>query len=1147
MSTPDPAALQAAIAALEAQRALLGDAVVDAALGPMREQLGRLAGLPARPALPAGGPAAEPAPPEQALKQVAVLFLDVVGSTALSQHLDPEDIHEVMDGALARCTEVVVAHGGKVLQYAGDNLLAAFGAERRLEDDAERAVHCALALLAEGRALGERVRRSHGHDGCNVRVGIHTGPVLLGGGVDEEGTIRGLTVNIAARMEQTAPVGALRISHDTFLQVRGVFDVQAQPPLMVKGRDEPLLTYFVQRAKPRAFRVETRGIEGVATPLVGRDAELAQLAALPDRVAAERTLHAATVIGQPGLGKSRLLRELQGLLEAHPQRFWLLLGRAHQGARLQPYGLVRDLLAWRLQIADSDGSELARTKLVDGLVPYLGAQAEAKAHRIGQLIGLDFAQSPHVRGLEPRQLRELGFSALRGYLRGLAAEGAALAMLLEDLQWADDASLDFISELLNAKAMPLMLLATARPELLERRPAWGQGVAAHRLLRLPALDAAQGDHLARALLARVTEGAPQLHALLVAQAGGNPFYMEELVRMFLDDGVIVAEGDRGDRGDRGDSADGGAGGDHWRVLPGRLSQARVPTTLVGVLQARLDALPAADRLALQQASIVGPVFWDRALAALDPQAEASVPTLQHKELIHRRDGSAFEGTPEEAFHHHLLQQVTYDTVLRPARRAGHAAVAQWLAERVGDRSAEYLAVTGEHYERAGDHARALDYFHRAALDAEARSANAAALEHLERALRSPAATDPRLRNRLLFLQQTVADLTGQRALQEQALQQRNEIAEALDDDALRADLLGAHALLASRRGDEAAAHDLATRALALARRSGNAEVAALALGQIAWSRYSQGDIPAALTQAQAAMTHVREALRDQPTKKLELLEVQLLTLRSIVEHGFGDLRQTRATCLEALALAKQRGLRRPQVSTLASLAGRDLEAGRYHEALAQFEAATAIAREIGWTIYIALGHYNAARCHFELGDHEQAAAQLADAEPMALRCESRDTQGRCALLRGRLAAAAGEADAAREAFARALEIFEALDAAGFVCQVRADVALLHLAQGQLPLAQALAEQVEAALATGLSLANTEDLLRPRMACHRVWAAAGDPRARAALEAAHAELQAMTARAGGEETQVGIRHNIALHREIAAAWAATRQSTPPSRS
>jgi predicted ATPase/class 3 adenylate cyclase len=1135
---PDLLALQAAIAALESQRALLGDAVVDAALGPMREQLARHAGAAAAPApprepeqasnhaaahAPARSPAeARPPQPEQALKQVAVLFLDVVGSTALSQHLDPEDVHEVMDGALARCTEVVVAHGGKVLQYAGDNLLAAFGAERRQEDDAERAVLCGLALLAEGRELGERVRQAHGHDGCNVRVGIHTGPVLLGGGVDEEGTIRGLTVNIAARMEQTAPVGALRISHDTFLQVRGVFDVQVQPPLMVKGRDEPLLTYLVQRAKPRAFRLATRGIEGVATPMVGRDAELVQLAALLDATATQRTLHAATVVGEPGLGKSRLLRELQGLLEAHAQRFWLLLGRAHQGSRLQPYGLLRDLLAWRLQIADSDGSEVARAKLVEGLVPRLGEQAEAKAHRIGQLIGLDFEQSAHVRGLEPRLLRTLAFAALHDYLRGLAADGAALAMLLEDLHWADDASLDFIAELPKARALPLVLLATARPQLLERRPAWGDGDSAHLTLRLTALNAAQGDDLARALLGRVVEGAQPLHALLVAQAGGNPFYMEELVRMFIDDGVIAVDGES------------------WRVRPGKLSQARVPSTLVGVLQARLDALPPADRLALQQASIVGPVFWDRALAAIDPQAEAAVPALQRRDLIHRRDGSAFEGTPEEAFHHHLLQQVTYDTVLKPARRAGHAAAAQWLAERVGDRSAEYLAITGEHYERAGDHARALDYFHRAAIDAEARSANAAALEHVERALASPAATDPRRRDRLYFLQQCVADLTGQRALQEQALQQRSEIAEALDDDALRAGVLCARALFASRRGDETAAHELATRALACAERSGNSEAAALALGQTAWSRYSQGDIAAALGQAQAAVAHVRLALGDKPTKALELLEVQLLTLRAIVEQGSGDLRATRATGLEALALARQRGLRRPQVSTLSSLGGRDFEAGRYRQALAHYEASTTLAREIGWTIYVALGHYNEARCLFELGELERADERLTTAEPNALRCESRDTQARCALLRGRLAAATGHPAAAHEAFARAIAIFESLDVPAFVCQVRAEVALLHLAQGEQAAALQVVEQVAAALASGLSLAATEDLLRPRMACHRVWAAAGDPRAAAALQAAHAELQALTARAGGEDTQLGIQHNIALHREIAAAWAATNR-------
>ena len=294
--------LEIAIAALEAQRASLGDAVVDAVLGPMREQLARLQSASNQAV------ATTNTPPAQKLKQVSVLFLDIVGSTNLSQHLDPEDVYALVDGVLERCTRVVHSHGGRVLQYAGDNLLAAFGADQAQEDDAERAVHCGLVLLEEGRAYEQRVQQKHGHAGCNLRVGIHTGPVLLGGGVDDEGSIRGLTVNIAARMEQTAPPGGLRISYDTWLPVPGVFDVLAQPPLQVKGRDEPLVTYLVQRAKPRAFRIAARGIEDVATPLVGRDAEMGQLVALLHATTTDRTLHAATIVGDPGLGKSRLMR-----------------------------------------------------------------------------------------------------------------------------------------------------------------------------------------------------------------------------------------------------------------------------------------------------------------------------------------------------------------------------------------------------------------------------------------------------------------------------------------------------------------------------------------------------------------------------------------------------------------------------------------------------------------------------------------------------------------------------------------------------------------------------------------------------------------------------------------------------------------------
>ena len=401
------ARLANAINALEAQRAVLGDAVVDTAIAPLREQLATLQ-----------APAAE-----QQLKQATVLFADIVGSTALSQHLDPEEVHAIIDGALTRFTAIAQAHYGRVLKYAGDSMLAVFGADAAREDDPECAVRAGLALLAEGRAQGETVLQHHGHAGFDVRVGIHTGPVLLGGGVDAKDSIRGMTVNVAARMEQSAPAGALRISHDTYRHVRGVFDVEPQPPLLVKGHDEPITTYLVQRAKPRAFRVASRGIDGVETPMVGRYAELSALCASFEAVLADRSLYAVTIVGDAGLGKSRLLAEFQNTLETHPQPFWLLLGRAQPHSGLQAYGLLRDVLAWRFQIADSDSAGLARRKLVDGMAPLFGEEGELPAHLLGQLIGLDFSASPLLEGMlgDARQLRDRAFQAGAQLLRRLAA------------------------------------------------------------------------------------------------------------------------------------------------------------------------------------------------------------------------------------------------------------------------------------------------------------------------------------------------------------------------------------------------------------------------------------------------------------------------------------------------------------------------------------------------------------------------------------------------------------------------------------------------------------------------------------------------------------------------------------------------------
>jgi predicted ATPase len=216
-----------------------------------------------------------------------------------------------------------------------------------------------------------------------------------------------------------------------------------------------LRTWLVLRAKPRAFRVATRGIEGAETPLVGRDAELAQLVAAFEATLATRKLQALTLLAEAGLGKSRLIQELQQRLEGYPQPCWLLLGRALPSGSLQPYGLLRDVLAWRLQIADSDSAEVARRRLVEGLAPYLGEQGELQAELLGQLVGMDFSSSPRLAGVlrEPRQLRDRALAAFDRYVQALGDQGdsAVVVMLLDDLQWADDASLDWLARLMRAR------------------------------------------------------------------------------------------------------------------------------------------------------------------------------------------------------------------------------------------------------------------------------------------------------------------------------------------------------------------------------------------------------------------------------------------------------------------------------------------------------------------------------------------------------------------------------------------------------------------------------------------------------------------------------------------------------------------------
>ena len=1106
------AKITAAIAALEAQRAALGDAVVATALGPLHARLAALSG-------DAGDTSSA-----QRLRPVTILFTDVVGSTAIASRLDPEEIHQVMDEALRRFTAVVQGHQGRVLQYTGDGFLAAFGAEEAHENDAENAVRAGLAIIETARRVADD-NAARSLPGFAVRVGLDTGPVLLGGGLEAQNSIRGNAVNLAARMEQSAPTGGLRISHNTFAQVRGVFDVTEEPELRVKGIDAPVRSYLVQRAKPRAFRMAARGIDGVETRMVGRDAELAQLRDAFDALyaAGDRDtapgLHAITVVADAGLGKSRLLYEFESEVHLEPRSFYLFKGRALPQTRQQPYALLRDVFAWRLQIADDDAADVARHKLFAGLAPLFDEDGESHVHLLGHLIGFDFSASPHLRGIlgDPAQIRARAFHAAAQAMRRMAARGGApVLVLLDDLHWADDGSLDFIQYLVATnRDMPLLLIGGARPQLLVRRPNWFIEMAAAlphagRIDLLPLGRERSGD-LADALLHKLADAPAALRELITGTSDGNPFFMEEIVKMLLDEGGIVA---------------GNAG--EWRIAAERLLTIQVPSTLTGVLQTRLDGLAPAERIALQQASVIGYVFWDSAVGALDTHSPAALSPLAEREFVVAQPTSVFSNAHEFTFQHHLLHQFTYDSVLKRQKREYHARAAAWLAKLSIDRSTEYLGAIAGHYERAADAAQAARYYTLAAESAAARAARESALDHVAHGLALLPADDLATRWRLLLTREKLLAFGDDRARHEADLNALSELAEALADDARRAQAALCRATMQVNGGDYSAAEVTCRRALMLAERAGARSIAGRTCAELSISvrRMGRFDEARAIVEQGLAMRHEDRAV-----------EASLLISFDAVLNEQGDMGLGLRTRERSLALARELGDKSSEAIVLNNLGDSHIRLGDYREAQRYFTECIGLARTLGRPDREAIAVLNLAAVAHLQGDDATAVGHARAAADMAAALGARDLEAAASLPLGLAELGLGHHAAAQAALERSRDLFILNAGPHLALEPSAGLALVSLAQGRLAQAVAAVEPVLDHLSGGGRLDGTEEPFRIRWACHQVLERAGDPRAPAVLEAMHADLQARAAGIGDTLSRQRFLDDVPHHRAIVAAWQA----------
>ena len=693
---------------------------------------------------PAQPPGDEPLPEER--RQVTVLFADLSGYTAVSERLDPERIKSLVDRALRRLGAEVERYGGKIDKYIGDNVMGVFGAPIAHEDDPERAVRAALAMQAAMDEINERVIADVGASFA-LRVGVNSGDVLAGR-IGDGYTVIGDPVNVAARLQGAAKPGTVTVGELTHRLTRSAIEYVELEPLTLKGKSEPVPAWEAVRAVVRGRAPRTARS---STPLVGRDDESELLLSLYERVVREQRPHLVTVIGQAGVGKSRLLRELAarvGELDPPPA---VRLGSCPAYGSGLAYWALGEIVRGTFEIVDTDDAETAWRKLSRGIEELVAsADTEEPPERLTAALGRPLAidppgAGPDAESEDPQQMRDRLFSAVRTLLDA-AGRRQPMIFAVEDIHWADEGMLDLIEYLARWARGPVLLLCMARDELLDRRPGWGGGRLNATTITLEPLAREQVRELVGTLLP-ATGGGPvaggELADQVAERSGGNPLFAEEMVNRILEGGGTDTEA--------------------------------LPETVHSVLAARLDSLPRAERRVLQAGAVVGQTFWPGSVDEGDPTVDiaTALAGLEEKDLIIATAGSRLAGEREYAFKHVLIRDVAYTTLPKAVRARRHIEVGEFIAARAADRSEGVVAMVADHYGRAAELAAAAD------LDRdELESIAARALAALEAAGDASAA----------IYSNREAQASYERALElESALDpaSRARIAEKLGDVALR--------------------------------------------------------------------------------------------------------------------------------------------------------------------------------------------------------------------------------------------------------------------------------------------------------------------------------------------------------------------------
>jgi predicted ATPase len=902
-------------------------------------------------------------------KLLTIISIDLAALKNAIAEREPGHSQNILATLSNGLAALVASHGGLVERADLELWQATFGAEVAREDDPVRAVSAGLALsklLLDFRPGGAPLPLPPG-------VEVHTinmNPESL-----QIAKARGFLRDVFHDLEPLssgASSADVVISQETYRHVYGLFNVQKLFSKNAEGGQESVRAYRVLSMRPKSLTRTLRGVEGGGINMVGREEEMERLRTAFRESVDKQELRMVSVLGEAGIGKSRLLHEFQDWLQENPCRTRLFCGRANSELIRVPFAHMREVFCARFDIQESDPKWFAEEKFAGEFVQLLKSSTQTlpgddelnlQAYCAGQLLGFDFSSEPAVARLlkDPQQIRDRGFRGISALLacaghRTKDTEDAsefgtradASVLVLEDLHWGDDDTLDLITHLVQTlHKTPLLILCLARPTLLERRPNWFN----HEGIRidLPALSTRQSEMLVDAHLRNAPSVPRSLRDLVLADAGGNPFYIEELIKMFIEEKVIVP------------------GSEKWTFEPNRLASVSVPSTLTGVLQARLDGLESLERAVLQRASVVGSIFWDTAVKDLGSHAggrnreasgTASEPStveiqrvlsnLCSMDLIQRRELSGFSNTIEYTFKHELLRNAAYEGMARTERRQYHGLTAAWLIEHSGERIRELAGLVAVHYEQSGKLADAAYWYGQAGQQARAGHAPATAIDYFQKALDLYAGERRKggaVQSSHLELYAGLSDTLAMQARFAEALDgfgKLRTLAESAGDLASQAHAWNGIAFLLERRGDNRASIEAAEKAELLARGAGEGCSAELARAAHlkGWAYYRLGDAAAVLSLADLTLK-LAEQSNDLFSK------AGSYKLFGVAHLQLGHYQDADGYFLKGLDMCEELGDRRNAGAMFSNLGESARLRGDYRAAVELYERALAVAKEIG--------------------------------------------------------------------------------------------------------------------------------------------------------------------------------------------------------